>query len=221
MPYIVMKRDDIPAGILQVLDLDPNVSQQNLIYDPPGQTKYLSPIQNDLVALSGAGTIRTHGVAHGLAAWFVTNIDDGGGTALTATEANTNAQDVLDLLAYGDLTTAASALTLAAINGALTTGSISSGQLSEVLEILAGRSYTVPAGVQVQTGGAFAVSPAVGAEGGPQWGDYRETFDTSALLLSVNTGQLAGFLDPSFTYKGVGGAQGSAVVVLADDGSLY
>ena len=47
MPYIIMKRDDIPAATLQVLDLDPNTSLRNLTLDVPGQTKYVNPVQND------------------------------------------------------------------------------------------------------------------------------------------------------------------------------
>ena len=47
MPYIIMKRDDIPAATLQVLDLDPNTSLRNLTLDVPGQTKYVNPVRND------------------------------------------------------------------------------------------------------------------------------------------------------------------------------
>ncbi len=222
MPFIVMKRSDIPAGTLQVLDLDPNESQRNLIYDPPGQTKYVDAVQNDTVVLTGAGPIITVGALSGLAAWFVTNIDDGGGAALTAGEANTDAADVLGLLEFGSLTAAAGVLTLAAINGALTTGTISAGQVGEVLDILAGRAYTVPAGVQVDSNGTtFLVAPAVGAVGGPAFGPERQVLNTSSLLLSVNTGALLGYLRSDFTYLGAGGTNGEAVVVYNDDGTLF
>jgi hypothetical protein len=42
MPYICLCRSDIPESTLQVLDLVPNTSLRDRIYDPPGQTKYVS-----------------------------------------------------------------------------------------------------------------------------------------------------------------------------------
>ena len=45
--YICMKRTDIPNGVLQITDLQPNVSQRNGSIDPPGQTKYINRLQND------------------------------------------------------------------------------------------------------------------------------------------------------------------------------
>lgn len=353
MPYIIMKRDDIPAGILQVLDLEPNTSQRSLTIDPPGQTKYVDPVRNDTVVTAqpaGGGTpIINYRAIYGLAAWFITNVNDGsgaqatgsyifnvgdaapgdtatlnatpvggpsvtftftagvpllptqvmiGGTtddtasnlanainnpvnglnpyvsalavgggppsnvtitaavdgtaynavgtsvvganlavggatlaggvdsvALTAAEANQDATDVLTLLAYGDLTSAAGVLTLAAINGALTTGAITASQLGDILDILAGRVYFLPQGVQIDADGAtFAVSPAVGAAGGPGFvaGTLRDIFNTGALQLSFAIGELATFTNNSFVYAGVpGNPNGEAVVVFNDDGTLY
>lgn len=83
MPYIIMKRDDIPAGVLQVLDMEPNTSQRNYTLDVPGQTKYVDPVVNDEVVLmqpGGAGTpIVFRRAADGLAAWIATNVNDGTG----------------------------------------------------------------------------------------------------------------------------------------------
>lgn len=341
MPYIIMKRTDIPAGTLQVLDMEPNVSQRNLTLDPPGQTKYVNPVLNDTVVTSGAGPIISHFAARGLAAWFLTNVNDGTGAAaqgtvtvtaanvdpgdsitidglytftavagprtsgsddfsldsgtdigiaadlaaaindpanqagalvgvltasaalavvtldadqdgtagnlvlstsdatafavvgmaggvdagaLTAADANLNSQDVLGLLSYGSLVAPAGTLQLADINGALTTGSITAAQLTEVLDILAGRIYQMPRGVQIEdAGNVFAVSPAVGADGGPGFVEEsnRALFLNDGLPLSVALGQLSEFTSPDFIYAGVGGAQGEAVVVYNDDGSFY
>jgi hypothetical protein len=223
VPHIILKRSDIPAGTLQVVDLDPNTSQRNLTLDPPGQTKYIDPVQNDAIAVQNvAGVITTIAEYNGLTAWFLTNLDDGGGASLTVAEATTNATNVLNLLAFGDLTTAAGALTVAAINGTGGfTGTVVAGQLQALLDVLAGQTYTVPAGVQVEAAGAFNVQPAIGADGGPFYGDIRRIYDTSSLLLSVNTGELQGFLDTGFEYRGVGGAQGEAVAVYNDDGTLF
>lgn len=82
MPFIIMKRSDIPAGTLQVLDLQPNESQRNLIYDPPAQSKYLTPVKNDAVATTTVGgVIRIPFKTQGLAAWLITNVNDGTGAA--------------------------------------------------------------------------------------------------------------------------------------------
>jgi len=87
MPYIIMKRNDIPDGTLQVLDLEPNVSQRNLTLDAPGQTKYVNAVENDTVVETtlGGGEVVMHRAANGLAAWIVTNVNDGTGAAGTGT----------------------------------------------------------------------------------------------------------------------------------------
>jgi len=360
MPYIILKRNDIPAGVLQALDLWPNVSQRN-IYEPPGQTKYIDPPQNDVLTLTGAGPINVQGDTRGLAGWFVTNVNDGTGAAatgvltpaltpltapgvpyfsvggvlfiatpgappppgppgvfdsalplgpgpgtmswdiagrindpinglngivfatadapapgdvlvqaatigtagntidftdfstlgppppageivlvpptppgtlaggadadsLTAAEAMQDATDVLTLLRYGDLANPAGALTLAAINGALTTGQITAGQLPDVLDILAGREFFVPNGVQVDLDGTtFQVLPPVGSANGPRFiaGTLRDIYDTSSLTLSVNNGKLSLLMRNAFEYLGTGGTNGEAVAVYNDDGTLY
>ena len=341
MPYIILKRDDIAAASLQVLDLWPNVSQRNLIYPPAGQTKYVDPVQNDALDLTGAGPITQRGDARGLSAWFATNVNDGTGAAgvgtftsviatpiiagdtvsigafsfvvvagartsgandfsiaggtdtavaldlaaaindvanhagalaalvtavpalgvttvtanadgvagnlvlatdnpggfspvgmvggadadsLTAAEAETGADEVLALLGFGDLTSPAGVLDLAAINGALTTGAITALQLPSVLSILAGREYFLPNGTQVDSDGStFLVDPAVGSADGPRFieGTLRDIYDTSALTLSVNTGHLEKLLANGYTINGVGGTNGEAVAVYNDDGTLF
>jgi len=350
MPYIILKRSDIPAGTLQVLDLSPNTSQRNQIIDPPGQTKYVDPVQNETVVLhqpAGGGTpILSYRTTRGLAAWFITNVNDGsgafasgsftigagnaapgdsvtinllavngptvtfnfvavpggptdvvvGGTedltatalaaaiafpangltpylsvaapgggppslvnltsliegtasngillstlganlsfgamgggvdanAMTATNANDNAAAVLALYAFGDLTAAAGVMTLIAINAVLVVGQITALQLTEVLDICAGRQYLLPVGVQVDSDGStFLVSPAVGTTGGPGFvpGSLRHVYDGGSLILSFAEGNLAAFTDSSFVYAGVAGSpNGEAVVVYNDDGTFY
>ena len=345
MPYIIMKRDDIPAGTLQVLDMEPNTSLRNLTLDVPGQTKYVNAVENDTVVTSGAGPIILHREARGLAAWFITNVNDGSGAAavgtftivvatpilagdtvtvgaqvfaavavaripgandfdissgtdagiatelaaaindpangaaqagglsnlvtavgalavvtltantdglagnlvlatdnaggfspvgmaggldadsLTAAEANTDATDVLDLLAFGDLTAPAGVLDLAAVNGALTTSVLTAAQLPDLLSLLAGRQYFAPRGVQVDLDGTtFDVQPPVGAEGGPGFvaGSNRDLFLNDGLPLSFAMGELEGFRDSSFVYAGVpGDPNGEAVVIYNDDGTFF
>lgn len=354
MPYIMMKRSDIPAGTLQILDLEPNTSQRNLTIDGPGQTKYVNPVQNDPIVTTqpgGAGTpTLIHREAYGLAAWIITNVNDGtgvaatgditiaagnvvatnsvqinasaiggpnltftfvagapatntevqvGGTnlistanlvarinlpangyapylvasdagggvtlitatnegtaanavamvdvganitadanlaggadanALTAADANDIAAAILDnLLLFGDLTGPTVDMDLTAVNGefagVVATAAITADQLSELLDILAGRVYYLPRGVQIDADDTtFEVLPAVGTATGPRFvaGTLRDIFETDSLTISVASGELAGFLSSGFVYRGTAGnPNGEAVVVLNDDGTLF
>ena len=55
--FLIMRRTDIPDGVLQVLDLWPNTSSKNYIYPPGlGQTGYIKNISAPLADGSvGAG----------------------------------------------------------------------------------------------------------------------------------------------------------------------
>jgi len=146
--------------------------------------------------------------------------------AITAADANTGAAAILALYAYGDLTSAAGVLTLGAINGVLVGGAaITAAQLTSVLDILAGRQFQTPRGVQIETAAiVWDVSPAVGAAGGPGFvaGSLRNIYNSGSLTLSFATGELEGFSDTGFIYAGVAGTpNGEAVVVYNDDGTLY
>lgn len=144
------------------------------------------------------------------------------GSSLTAAQMAANATAVLGLVGYGSLTTAPGAVTVATVNGVIT-GTITTNQLSNLLDILSGREYVVPPGVTIDTAGVFGVSPAVGATGGPGFrpGTYRRTVDTGWLKVSVGKGRLSEYKSTGFQYKGVGGTQGMAVVILNDNGTLY
>jgi len=150
--------------------------------------------------------------------------------ALTALEANTIATDILDdIIRFGDLTLPAVAADLASVNvviaAVVATASITAAQLSDLLDVLAGRIYQVPKDTQIETaGGVFDVVPNVGAPNGPGFvaGTLRDIFPTGALNLSVAGGELAGFLDSGFVYAGVAGSpNGEAVVVYNDDGTIF
>jgi hypothetical protein len=335
MPYIVMKRNDLPDGLLQQLDLKPNTSQRKVPYQPDGQTRYQRDILNETTTLtadvvdtecaglipwllanvsSGAGVAATgsittvvkanlldgenvvitdgttpttfeivvtagyaptpprvpvdlsaagvitadnvrdafiaaiNGVANfnitassgGAATVTLTNTDENilaaarnvvitttvadvgwavagmanatASDALTVAEATQDATDILGVLNYG-AAGAAGALTFTAINAALTTGGITQAQLPDVLEILAGRTYTVPAGTILEAAGAFLQPGAATMF----TADTRHTYLTSALRISLMEGRLALAIGATFTY---GGTTGAALAVYNDDGSL-
>jgi len=146
--------------------------------------------------------------------------------SLSAADVNASAVAILALYAYGDLTAAAGALDLATVNGVLLGGAVlTAAQLLDVLDVLAGRIYVVPRGVQIdQDGTIWDVQPAVGAAGGPGFvaGSLRNIYSTGSLTLSFAMGELEGFTDSAFIYAGVAGTpNGEAVAVYNDDGTLY
>jgi hypothetical protein len=216
MPYICMRRTDIPNGTLQVLDLDPNESQRSLIYDPPGQTKYVNRVANETVAALVGGT--TTGVVHaGLAAYLIDNvIDDVSSVTITVTVANDAAAGLIAILDAG------TALTEALVNAdIIATGGAgagtdinangSTGALVDILRILAGGEYVLPAGSLV---GGLAAAAALGSF---TVGQFRHTYVAGALTISIGAGELSTFTDPTFSYEGTVGA---AVAVYADAGTL-
>ena len=220
MPYIIMRRTDIPNGVLQVDDLKPNDSQRNYIIDPPGQSGYVRNIpNNNAVQTSGAGPILTIRDACGVSSYLIDNVEDSSGTAITAAVANFAGAFIINRLQNG------LELTLADVdqelfNAGATAGTgleagSSTGQLSELLSVVSGAKYQLPAGSQVEDGanafdptrsGAFADDPAV-----------RRILDTGAFRVSLGGGDLSGYLNANFEAYG---AMGAAVVVLNDDGSL-
>lgn len=220
MPYIIMRRTDIPNGVLQVDDLKPNDSQRNYSIEPPGQSGYVRNIANsDVVVTSGAGPIVTVGDACGLAAYLIDNVEDSSGSALTAAVANlatafivNRAQGGLDLqLADIDQ----ELFDAGATAGTGLTAGNSTGVLTELLSILAGAKYQLPAGSVVEDGannfvtaraGFFAASPQV-----------RNVLDTGAFQVSLGGGDLFNYSQATFFYNG---ALGAALMVVADDGAV-
>ena len=81
MPYICLARTDIPDGQVQILDLLPNTSQRSLIYDPPGQTKYINRAVVEIPqALPSGQTRRDY---NGLAAYVLDRVEPAGITHVT------------------------------------------------------------------------------------------------------------------------------------------
>jgi len=212
--FICMIRTDIPAGVLQVLDLKPNTSQRSLVYDPPGQTTYVSNrAQNDTVTTTGAGPILTGPALSGLAAYLIDRVENsgaGGDPALTAVEAG---EIAVALIARMD---AGSTMLLADINveinvpagvsGSDLDGSLgnSTGTVEEVLRILAGEVYTVPAGSTVEDGGNLFAPGISGAFADPA---NKITIEqTGSFELSRNQGVLSALKAGTFTYLGTAGA---------------
>jgi hypothetical protein len=214
MPFICLRRSDIPAGTLQVLDLWPNTSQRNPSIDPVGQTKYIQRYQNDTLALVGNNTAAEY---KGFAAYFIDHVvKNAANIPITAAVANLVAGDIAAAVNAG------TAVTLAVIDASIQaraadatsslTGGGSNGTLADVLKICAGGEYVLPANTTVITGLNAPVN-----KGAFTAGQYRATYEGSALFSSIAEGQIAGFSSATFSYDDV---VGPALVVYADDGSV-
>jgi len=225
MPYICMIRTDIDDGTLQILDLEPDSSQRNPIYDPPGQTKYVDRVTNSTVVtlVAGAANTTVPTAVSGLAAYLLDNVEAGGlaaGTdSLTAAQANTISAAIvaaMDTSTAMGLAAVNTLIAATAANSELSNagGSVSTGSLAGVLQILAGGVYTLPADseVQVPTGTFSGQSGSFPAE------TYRHSYDTGAFVMSFAAGELSEYSDATWTRYGTAGA---AILVYADTGAVY
>jgi len=225
--FICLARADLADNGLQVTDLWPNTSQKSAIYEPGlGQTGYMSMTpQNDTVATTGAGPITTNAAYSGIAAWMMDNIENVGGGNIPLTPAIANAIGPL-LLAR---VVAGQSMSVANVNAAIVAAGAaasgigvgnSTGTLADVLKLLQGYAYVLPANSQIDDGaGAFAAPHT--AKGsfvttGASGRNLREYERTGALHISRSQGVLSKlaaatytFLDPLLTY----GAGGTALFV--------
>jgi hypothetical protein len=206
--YICVKRTDIPNGVLQLLDLSPNTSQRNGAIDPKGQTKYLGRPANDTVALSGGSTpLAYHGIV-----------------AITPAVANAAALGIIARLDAGSTLAAAdvNARLVAAGAGAGTqlTGNGSNGVLANLLSIVAGGDYLLPAGTLIA--GTRPTTRAAATFGTLT---ERKIYASGAPFnISYYEGQIAAFLSATFNYGGNESPAlpaGPAIVIYTDAGALY
>lgn len=227
MPFICKRRTDIPNGVLQVTDLWPNASQRNQSIDPkPQGPRYVSaPVSNTVVLSSTGGAQRYFKTAQsGLSAYLIANVQVGlAGPALTPAQADAAATALIAAMAAG------SALSLAAINvilnaaaaGATLTANASTGAVTDVLRVLSGAPYTVPAGTIVQNGAGVFVAqatPAVWNANNFDFNAYKDILvSDSSFYISLAEGQINGFSSPTFTYLGIAGA---ALVVYDNAGAV-
>ena len=222
MPFIVMRRTDIPDGVLQVVDLKPNTSQRSFIYDPgDGQTGYVRnvPSASVVATTNVAGDDLTNAEYVGAAAYLIDNVEDAvSGAAITATVANQAVQDLVAALAAGsnlEIATVDSVLVGAGAGAGtgLTSGN-STGVLTELLGHLGGAQYVLPAMSAVNIAGVFNTT-RLGAFEEPPF--TRTYYLTGAFQISNGEGNLFNLKRADFDYRGV---FGPAILVYADDGSL-
>jgi len=222
MPFIVMRRTDIPDGVLQVIDLKPNTSNRNYIYEPGlGQSGYLRniPAASTVSTVPMGPDLVTPREFVGAAAYLIDNVEDAvSGAAITATVANTAVTNLVSALAAGTNLELATVNALLVASGAgagtgLATGN-STGVLSELLAHLQGLQYVLPAMAVIDVAGAFNPTRS-GAFVAPP--SIRTYYKTGAFLISNGEGNLFKYKRSDFEYRGV---TGPAILVYDDDGSL-
>lgn len=229
MPFICLKRTDIPNSTLQVTDLWPNKSQYNPTLDPPavGPLYIDAPVTNN-VTLNTVGAVKTFAAtAVGLAAYLLANVQatGAGGPALTPAQANTAAASIITTMRSGGV------LSLAAINAILVAaagagtvltggGSLSTGAVTDILRILAGITYTVSGGTQIQAAGpVFNPQASAATWNAANFASHKDILATdSSFYDSLAYGKLAGFKAATFSYRG---ATGAAVTVYDNAGGVY
>lgn len=214
--YIARVRTDIDAGTLQWTDLTPNSSQHIPSLQPVTQTGYLGTrVANDtLAALAANATVAEY---EGLAAYLIDNVIDlVSGVTITVTIANAVAIALIARLDAGSTISATdfTAAVVAAGGGAGTTidGGGSSGTLRELLQIMAGATYTLPSGSVV---GNLAAALDAGTLDTTTMG--RQIYVTGALQISCAEGQLSVYASNTFSF---GGVTGRALVVYDSAGAV-
>lgn len=233
MPFICKRRTDIPNSTLQVTDLWPNKSQANNALGPkPQGPRYVNSGSTTTVILSSTGGAQRYfpSAQSGLAAYLMANVQKAGtgGGAFAPANADTIAASIFTTMYAG------TALGLGEINAILVTtggagteltnagGSLSTGAVTDVLRILAGATYTVPAGTIVQTAGPTVFNPQASAAA---WNAANFNYTTytdvlamdSSFYISLAQGSLNTFTATNFFYRGVTGA---ALVVYSDSGAV-
>ena len=192
------------ADVSAICETEINASILNVTgVDGAGTVALTNDNQNQSTADQNATNSETLGGA-GAITNFVGATDS---DALTASEASTDADDIIGLVGAG-------AITQSTINGALTTGAINKEDVSAILALLTGATYTVPASTTIETAGAFVNAGA--SIDAPVQG--RQIYDSVRLRISFNEGRLSKLVSADFTYDGTAGA---ALAVLNDDGTVY
>jgi len=208
--FLIMRRTDIPDGVLQVVDLWPNTSSKNYIYPPGlGQTGYVHNIPTPVIAGSVAAGPPVAATADltGVAAYLIGNIDTTAGAGsppFTGAQAAAAAAGLVAIAQAGTVLNLAAvdAVLAAVVAGTSLTGGGSTGVLTELLSVMAGAGYEITSGTAISDGaGNFA-----GRVGAFVPGVYKQLYDTGYFLLSSWNGNISLMEGPNFTYGGVTGA---------------
>lgn len=201
MPYIVVRRSDIPAGAVQITDLYFNKSQARVHNGPvPQGPIYLRPIDvNDSGRLSPR--LRTNGdditITHqttGLVAYVLTQVDNDG-AALTLAQAIEVANFIVaKAYAAEDLDNLE-----ADIQAEFGDEYNYSDEIENLLKILSGEKFVVSANTPIQEGGVHTPL-LISSSNFPVPGDRRLVTGDTAWEESLASGQLFKFTNTITSY---------------------
>lgn len=219
--FLIMQRTDIPDGVLQVVDLWPNTSSKNYIYPPGlGQTGYIHNIPDAAADGSvGAGpTFTVTADVTGVSAYLLAVIDTGagaGGAPFTGAEADAATAGLVAIANAGTVLDAAAvdAVLAGVVGGTSLAGGGSLGTLSELLSVMAGNVWRIPAGEDLAVGGVKVAAQVGNFEAGV----YTQLYDIGQFLVSNLNGNVSLLKDPSFFYDNTAGA---AITVYSATGTI-
>lgn len=216
MPYIIKSNTTVPDGVVQIKDLWPDKTHANAVIDPkPYGFRYINGPQNTALTSFYATANAFNQECSGLSAYIICNIGGAGATAMSLANANAWANSIIARAVAGQ------ALALANINGVKPGGvdNAVDGDVANILSILAGASYVVPAGHVFQAAGAFV----------PAATDFfvnneARLFDSS-FYISNAIGDISVMKSGIFVYLDTTAnppvnTTGALVTVYADDGTL-
>lgn len=220
MPYIVKKNNAVPDGVAQIKDLWPNRSQANAVIDPrPYGIRYINgPQTTNLTSIVANGTSFGLGCS-GLAAYIITNIPANDGDAVSVTNANRYANGIIFNAQLGGEMTIGQINFLDDLN---VFQNITADQHQDILAILAGAIYSVPAGHIY----ANSVTNALINQPGSTFFVINESrlFDSS-FYISNARGDISVMKSDSFVFLDTSvnppvSSTGALIVVFNDDGSI-
>jgi hypothetical protein len=224
--FLVMRRTDIPGGVLQVVDLFPNTSSKNYVIDPGlGQTGYIHNIPDPTADgnVGGGATFTISANLTGVSAYLLGNINTTGGDSAPFDGAEADAATA-GLVA---IAVAGTTLDTAAVNGVLggvvggttISGAGSTGVLSELLGVLAGRNYLIASGTDLASGGTKLAT----RQGDFVAGVYKQLYDIGQFKVSNLNGNISLLKSVDFTYDNALGVPttGSAIAVYDETGTVF
>lgn len=229
MPYVLIRRSDIPDSMVQLTDLKPNTTHRIVTRTAFGQSGYVKQAPESPAPVLVAGPPDTvQRSVMGLAAYLMDRVEDAvSSAAVLPAVAKAAADALLALVRSG------SVMDAAAIDAELITAGAGAGTgiaagnsfatVGEVLDILAGREFMLPAGAVINDAGGNFVALAAGEFLSPS----RRLFETGSFRISKGEGYIANFSRSDFYYYGpltpassTPDGLGSVLVVYADDGTL-
>lgn len=214
-PVICIRDASIKNGQLMVKDLFPNRSQANAVIDPaPQGPRYLRVVETPtLPVLDGTVVAKT---VSGLASYLLVTLDlQAGGANITPAQAEEVALDLItEMRAGNDLGTNEINDVITDVDAALNATGVgvgaSTATVNNILQILGGATFTVPAGYDLEDAQNAAQFMSEDDQA-TKFSAFHNpiVFEDSSFWISLAQGDLRGMKSADFVvvYSGTGVAQ--------------